>query len=114
MRQRRYRWGAVHWVDLSMSRGGEVAKVRPAVIVSNDTANRFLNRVQVVPLTSNTRRVYPGEALVRLQGTERKAMADQIATASTERLGDHLGHPEASDMRRVEEAIRRQLGLGEG
>jgi mRNA interferase MazF len=61
--------------------GTEIKKTRPAVIVSNDAANRNLARVVVVPLTSNTGRAYPGEALVSVAGQDSKAMADQIMAA---------------------------------
>lgn len=106
-----YPRGMVYWVDFTAARGGEIGKVRPAIIVSNDTANRFLNRVQVVPLTSNTTRVYPGEALVTVNGVEHKALADQIATVTKKRLGDRFGELTPADLRGVERAIQRQLGL---
>ncbi len=86
-------------------------KTRPAIIVSNDAANHHANRVQVVPLSSKTGKLYPCEARVVVEGKESKAMADQIMTVSKERLTDRLGLLSADEMRGVEMAIRIQLGL---
>ncbi len=103
--------GEVWWVDFDPSIGGEIQKKRPAIIVSNDSSNRFLNRVQVVPVTSNVERLYPSEAYVDLQGQPRKAMADQLATVSKERLSQKIGDLSPIGMEQVERAIRVQLGL---
>ena len=103
--------GEVWWVGFGPSRGGEIQKTRPALVVSNDTSNRFLNRVQVVPLTSNVTRVYPAEAAVTLNGERRKAMANQIATVSKLRLGERVGRLDATDMDAVDRAIKVQLEL---
>lgn len=101
----------VWWVNFDPSVGGEIRKKRPAVIISNDSANKFLNRVQVVPLTSKTDRLYPSEALVVFEGKESKAMADQLATVSKTRLFRCAGVLPAKDMQRVEEAVKIQLGI---
>lgn len=102
----------VWWVSFDPSLGGEIQKTRPAVIVSNDAANASLNRLQVVPITSNTSRLYPCEAYVTLKGEQRKAMADQIATVAKMRLKEKIGALSSADMQAIEQAIRLQLGFG--
>jgi len=103
--------GEIWWVSFDPSVGGEIRKKRPAVIVSNNAANRHLNRLQVVPVTSNVSRLYPSEAFITLQGHKRKAVADQLTTVSKLRLLKKAGRLEPDELSDVERAIRVQLGL---
>jgi mRNA interferase MazF len=103
--------GEVWWVEFDPAVGSEIRKTRPAVIVSNDAANRNLARVVVVPLSGSTGRVYPGEAVVAVGSQNSKAMADQIMAADKTRLKSQLGTVSKADMLAVEDAIKIHLAL---
>jgi mRNA interferase MazF len=105
------RRGEIWWVNFEPARGGEIRKQRPAIIVSNDIANRLLNRVQVVPLTSSVERLYPSEALILVNGTPNKALADQLTTVSKTRLSNYVDTITEDELLRLEEAIKIQLDL---
>ncbi len=103
--------GDVWWVEFDPAFGSEIRQTRPALILSNDAANRNQARVVVVPLSSNTQKIYPGEALVTVAGQSSKAMVDQIMAADKSRLKSQLGSVGKADMQAVEDAIRVHLGL---
>ena len=105
------RRGEVWLVSFGPALDGEVEKTRPAVIVSNDMANARLDRVQVVPLSSQIDRIYPAEAMGTLGEQVRKAIADQLTTASKRRLLRRLGKINEADLAAVFGVIRIQLGL---
>lgn len=92
-------------------RGGEIGKTRPAVIVSNDDANRVQNRVQIAPMTSNLKKVLAWEARVELKGRPSKVLADQIRTVAKERLSTRIGVLSSRELQEVERALRFQLSL---
>jgi mRNA interferase MazF len=103
--------GEVWWVSFDPSLGGEIQKTRPAVILSNNAANSALNRVVVIPISSQVSRLYPSEVLVTLNGETRKAMADQVMTASKQRLKNKLGSLSRIDMSAVEKVLLFHLAI---
>jgi mRNA interferase MazF len=103
--------GEIWWIDFDPAKGGEIQKIRPAVVISNNSSNEVLNRIQVVPLTSNVEKCYPCEAYIFLNGTKSKAKADQIMTVSKERLKSKISVISNSEMSSIEQAIKTQLSL---
>ncbi len=112
--------GEIRLVDLDPVRGSEVNKRRPAVIVSNDRANSIATRlgrgvITVVPVTSNTDRIFPFQALLPAGATglpqDSKAQAEQVRSLAFERLGALLGHAPADVMVKLDDALRLHLQL---
>ena len=103
--------GDVWWIRFDPSVGGEIQKTRPAIILSNDRSNKYLNRVQVIPLTSKVAQLYPSEVFVMIEGKKAKALADQLTTVSKLRFVNMIGKLSESDLRAVESAVKRQLDL---
>jgi mRNA interferase MazF len=98
-------------VSFPPATGREIQKTRPAVVVSNDTSNALINRVQVVPISNQVARIYSAECLVSVGEQPRKAMADQVITISKDRLMRLVSQLTKDDMEAVARAVRIQLGL---
>ena len=114
------RRGEIRLVDLEPVRGAEADKRRPAVIVSNDGANSTAERlgrgvITVVPVTSNTERVYPFQVLLGAADTgfdrDSKAQAEQIRSVAVERIGARVGVLPPTLLAALDEALRLHLAL---
>lgn len=107
----RPRRGDVYWVALDPSMGTEIRKTRPAVVVSNDSANAFGTRVVVLPVTSNVSSLFPGEALVTVSGKRCRVLGDQVRSVDKRRLRGRVGSLSREDLRAVDGALRITLDL---
>jgi mRNA interferase MazF len=114
------RRGEIVTVSLDPARGSEASKTRPAVVVSNDAANATATRlsrgvITVVPVTSNTARVYPFQVLLPARQTglprDSKAQAEQVRSVAVERIGKRVGQLPASLITELDQALRVHLSL---
>lgn len=114
------RRGEIRWVDLDPVRGAEANRRRPGVIVSNDGANTAAARlgrgvVTVVPVTSNTARVYPFQVLLPAVDTglaqDSKAQAEQVRSVAVERIGARIGALDGPLLGELDDALRLHLAL---
>ena len=105
------RRGEIWWVNFDPAIGSEIKKTRPAVIISNDVSNQYCDRVQVIPATSATKKLYPPECFIKVSGKKSKVMADQIMTVSKERLYERIGIVKDDEIMEIERVLVLQLGL---
>src|SRR5260370_1362129 len=109
------RRGEIVTVRLDPVRGSEASKTRPAVVVSNDAANATATRlgrgvITVVPVTSNTARIYPFQVLLPADRTglrqDSKAQAEQVRSVAVERVGERVGRLPAALITELDQAAR--------
>lgn len=100
----RVRRGDVFLVQLDPTRGGEIRKTRPCVVVSPDDLNAHLRTVIVAPLTKGSH-PYPYRVPCRFAGRGGCIVLDQIRTVDTERFGRHLGRLTPAPLNRALEVL---------
>jgi len=105
------RRGDVFWVKLDPAVGTEIRKTRPAVVVSNDSCNKYGARVIVLPVTSNVQSLFPGEAMIEIKGGPARVLGDQMRSLDKSRLGSRIGTLSPAELSAVEEAILITLGF---
>jgi mRNA interferase MazF len=94
------RRGDVFLVNLNPTRGGEIQKTRPCVVVSPDELNAHLRTFIVAPLTTGAHS-YPFRVACRFEGRSGYIVLDQIRTVDRERLVRRLGKLSSSTLERT-------------
>ena len=100
MRNTPVRRGDVFLVELNPTRGRELRKTRPCVVVSPDELNAHMGTFIVAPLTSGGH-PYPFRVACRFGGKNGHVILDQIRTVDDERLGKRLGTLTAVTMAKI-------------
>jgi mRNA interferase MazF len=99
---------AVHWIDLDPTRGSEVNKTRPCVILSPDEMNRYVRTVIVAPLT-HTIKAYPSRVTCDVKGQQGSVMLDQIRTVDKSRIGNAIDKLKAKEIVEIKHIINQML-----
>ena len=107
--------GDIFLVDLEPALSGEADKTRPAVVMSNNANNEFAPTVTVVPLTSNTRKLYPFQVFLDRETTgldfDSKAQAEQVRTVSRRRLKGRVGSIVQEDVSLIHRALKLHFDM---
>lgn len=109
------RRGDIHLVNFSPARENEADHIRPAVVVNNNAANAQNVVLTVIPLTTNTERVYQFQLLLPNERTglehDSKAQVEQIRSVALSRVRKRIGHVPPDLMGELDARICLHLAL---
>ena len=90
----------VHLISLDPTKGSEIMKTRPCVIISPDEMNKHIRTIIIAPMTS-TIKYYPTRVTTTFQGKKGQVVLDQIRTVDKNRLIKQLGSISSSAEEKV-------------
>lgn len=103
--------GEIYWINLDPTVGTEINKIRPALVISNDSGNEYSQRVIVAPITSAVKNIYPFEVKLIIEGKDCKVLLDQIRSVDKQRFSKKLSVLDYQIMQLVNKALKIVLDL---
>ncbi len=103
--------GSVYWVDLDPTRGSEIKKRRPCVVLSVNPINRARRTVVVIPLSSSPKEYPPLAISINCMGKNAIAVVDQIRAVDKSRLLEKCDEFTQEDVNKLEESVKIVLGI---
>lgn len=103
--------GDVFWVDLNPTKGSEINKSRPCVLVGATPINQARRTVVVVPLSTSAKARPPLTIAVTCLGKKVTAICDQIRTVDKSRLTKSAGSLSFKDLSALDDGLRQVLSL---
>lgn len=100
---------ALYWVDLNPTKGAEINKTRPCVVISPLEMNDHLRTVMIAPVTSRGREGYPTRVRLTVDGVDGWIALDQIRTVDKARLCEKIGVLDATVILNVKCTIKEML-----
>lgn len=107
--------GSIYLANLDPVVGSEINKIRPVVVISNDINNRFSNTITVLPITSNTSKIFPFEVFLKagyaILSKDSKVKTDQVRTIVKSRLIKEVGVLSDDIVTLIEDALKIHLSI---
>ena len=107
--------GEIWLVDFNPTRGAEIKKIRPAIIISNDMNNQHASTITVVPVSDKGEKIYPVEVELLSEKIglkkESKAKCQQIRTVDKSRFKKLLGVVSKTELQKLQQAASIHLGF---
>ena len=100
---------SVYWVELNPTKGAEINKTRPCVVISPFEMNSYLQTVIIAPVTSRGREGYPTRAKISVNDIAGWIVLDQIRAIDKTRLGKKIGDLSAEEIAEVKSIIKEML-----
>ncbi len=95
----------LYWVSFDPTQGSEIAKTRPAIVVSPDAMNKRIDTVVVCPLTSQLHPAWASRVQCECAGRPSEIAVDQIRTVSKSRLKQYIGKIDLQTANQLREVI---------
>jgi mRNA interferase MazF len=102
---------AVYWVNLDPVLGAEIAKTRPAAVISDEAMNERLGTVVVCPITSRIHSSWPSRVQTMVNGKPAEIAVDQIRTIAKSRIGERLDMLDSGVAASVRHVITEMYGV---
>ncbi|MDD2235023.1 MAG: type II toxin-antitoxin system PemK/MazF family toxin [Desulfitobacteriaceae bacterium] len=97
------------WVDLNPTKGAEINKTRPCVVISPSEMNEYLRTVMIAPVTSRGREGYPTRIRITVGDVNGWIVLDQLRTIDKARLYENIGKLNSEDILKVKSTIKEML-----
>ncbi|MCF2445125.1 type II toxin-antitoxin system PemK/MazF family toxin [Dyadobacter sp. CY345] len=98
----------VYWISLDPTQGSEIAKTRPAVVISPNEMNQFLRTVIIVPITS-TVKSYPWRVDCVIAERNGSIATDQVRVVDKVRIGSRIGKLSKAEILQLKETLKQML-----
>lgn len=100
---------AVYWVDLNPTKGAEINKMRPCVVISPQEMNEYLQTIIIAPVTNRGRDGYPTRLKLTDNNISGWIVLDQIRAVDKNRLNNKITSLNENDIAAAKAILQEML-----